>query len=205
MGCQMKSEPYSIATEKMLTYYYVDDELLLDSQINKRAPPPRTEDDFIALQKRARTGDADSYYLLARLYLRDSICNVRAKRDSEYDKNCEIAFNFNYKVLELNPKHSLALHLIGASYQWGWGVKKDLTRAILFYEQAAELGNGLSCHNLYMIYIIGENEIGKNIEKAYYYAKKAADIGSEKYQYYIDNWNDVLIYWQKVEEEENEE
>nr|WP_314264779.1 tetratricopeptide repeat protein [uncultured Moellerella sp.] len=204
MGCQVKNEPYSVVTDKVLTYNYMEKEIFHDSQINKRAPPPRTADDFIALQKSARGGNPDSYYLLARLYFRDSICNVRAQRDSEYDKNCEIAFKFYHKTLEINSNHSMALHLIGASYQWGWGVKKDLARAIPFYERAAELGNVSSCHNLFDIYIIGNGDIVKNIEKAKYYAEKAANSGSEKYKYVIDNWSDALIHWQMIEEEEKE-
>ncbi|OOF55209.1 hypothetical protein BKK56_07155 [Rodentibacter genomosp. 2] len=190
LGCSINKIENNIATEKMLTFKYQDSEVFHDHNIENTTPPPRTQEEFVALQKKALSGDANSNYLLGRLYLSDSICNT-AKEDI-YDDNCEKAFHFFQKAVELNKYHSLALQWLGASYQWGMGTKRDWSKAIYFYERGAELGNLMSLNNLFVIYAGGLGGITRDLKKAKEYAQKSVSYGSKLYRQYIDNWDSFV-------------
>lgn len=63
-------------------------------------------------------------------------------------------------------------------YDYGRGVKVDKDKALTYYKKAADLDNSTACSCLADIY----SEKG-NIEKKYYYRKKAADLGRRDDQF----------------------
>ncbi|MDU8924736.1 tetratricopeptide repeat protein [Pasteurellaceae bacterium LIM206] len=181
---------HNIATEKMLQYQYQDSEIYHDRNITKHTPPPRTQNEFSTLWKQSLSGDSNSTYLLGRLYFSDSVCNKGVRNTS--DKHCIIAFHFFKKAIEQNPYHSLALQWVGACYEFGMGIEQNWKKAIYYYERGAALGNLMSLNNLFVIYAGGLGNIPRDLTKAKYYAKTAAEHGSELYSQYIDNWDSFV-------------
>jgi TPR repeat protein len=63
---------------------------------------------------------------------------------------------------------------LGARYQWGVGVAKDLTEAVKWYRKAAEQNNAMAEANLAGCYSVGEG-VAKDQEEAIRWYRKAAD------------------------------
>ncbi len=69
---------------------------------------------------------------------------------------------------------------MGAFYENGIVVKKDLNRAIELYAKACNSGDASSCSNLGHIYALGKG-VKPNIPKALELLKKACEGGSKKW------------------------
>ncbi|OPZ77156.1 MAG: putative beta-lactamase HcpD precursor [Alphaproteobacteria bacterium ADurb.Bin438] len=69
---------------------------------------------------------------------------------------------------------------LAKAYHYGNGVKKDLERAVLNYEKAAELGDDQSALMLGSMYESGLLEGGINDEKAFYWYEKSGLNGNAK-------------------------
>jgi len=61
---------------------------------------------------------------------------------------------------------------MGVFYHLGFGVPKNLTKAVEYLTRSAKTGNGQSCYQLAILYINEEGDF-KNIKKAYSYFEKA--------------------------------
>lgn len=60
--------------------------------------------------------------------------------------NFQIALKEFKYIADINPFYSVGL---GAMYEFGWGVERDLKKSCLLYEQASRNGNDLAVINLY--------------------------------------------------------
>ena len=79
-----------------------------------------------------------------------------------------------------NQGHPMSNHSVGFLYRSGYEVKKDINKAIQYYEKALSLGYANSGSALGGIYQIGEAGIKKDINKAIQYYEKALSLGSAK-------------------------
>ena len=77
-----------------------------------------------------------------------------------------------------NQGHPRSNHSVGFLYRSGYGVKKDINKAIQYYEKALSLDYASSGSALGDIYQIGEVGIKKDINKAIQYYEKALSLGS---------------------------
>jgi len=72
-----------------------------------------------------------------------------------------------------------ALSILGAMYQLGQGVPRNLPKAVEILTKAYEKGDGVAAHNLGTIYAMGEDEIIKDKEKSLMYYKSAKELGAQ--------------------------
>lgn len=79
-----------------------------------------------------------------------------------------------------------ALTHLGVMYQLGFGVDKDITKAIRFYKAAAEKGDAPGQYNLGLMYYEGVG-VKQDYKKAYEMFKKAAKQNHSKAQSRVDN------------------
>ena len=87
---------------------------------------------------------------------------------------------------ENNDKRSDAMFNIALIYDNGFGIRADKTKALYYYEAAAELSNKFALFNLGWMYFNGEN-VNKNVVKAYDLYKLASDFGHPRAMYNIAN------------------
>jgi len=114
------------------------------------------------LSRAVEAGEIDAAYPLGYIYLN------RAKR-GDYKKA------INYFRKDSNSSYSQMA--LGYMYSRGYGVKKDIKKAIEFYEKSAAKGHTIAAVNLANIYTY--NEEYRDKKKARYWYKKAADAGNE--------------------------
>ena len=76
-----------------------------------------------------------------------------------------------------NQGHPRSNHSVGFLYRSGYEVKKDINKAIQYYEKALSLGYAISGRALGDIYKIGEPGIKKDNKKMLNYYSKAAELG----------------------------
>lgn len=96
----------------------------------------------------------------------------------------------------MEPNHGAALFYQAAVFENGYGVKKDISKAIKYYDKACRIkGNRviIACENLFSIYWHGEKGIPQDLNKAKEYAKWTAENGSKEYQEYIKKWDYILF------------
>ena len=72
-----------------------------------------------------------------------------------------------------------AIGMYGLMFQLGFGVERNLTKAVELLSKAYELGDGTSAHNLGTIFAMGEDEIEKDFEKSKMYYRKAKELGAQ--------------------------
>lgn len=70
----------------------------------------------------------------------------------------------------------IGLHWMGVFYHLGFGVSKNVAKAVELLTRAAKTGNAQSSYQLAILYINEEGEF-KNIKKAYHYFEKALIYG----------------------------
>lgn len=75
--------------------------------------------------------------------------------------------------------NATALNNLGVHYIQGDGVDKDVDRAIELYRKAGDKGSAQARSNLANLYWYGRTEVPRNPSLAVFWAKKAADVGSE--------------------------
>ena len=61
------------------------------------------------------------------------------------------------------------------AYLDGKGIKKDLSKALFYYEKSCKMGNSEGCYGVGYVY-----SKRKNYKKSYEYYKKACDMGNGK-------------------------
>ena len=125
----------------------------------------------------------------------------------EYPIITEKMLNSGYNKLELQydpqlplitpyPKHGAALFYQAVIFENGYGVEKDINKAIKYYDKACRIkGNKviIACENLFSIYLHGNKGVPQDLNKAKEYAKWIAENGSQKYQEYIKRWDYILF------------
>jgi len=72
-----------------------------------------------------------------------------------------------------------AIGQLGVMYQLGYGVPRNLSKAVEILTRSYELGNGTAAHNLGTIYAMGEEEISKDRAKSRMYYNKAKSMGAQ--------------------------
>ncbi len=82
------------------------------------------------------------------------------------------------KAYEL--KEGFGCVFLGAFYEEGKGVGKDLKKAIQFYTKGCELNDGLGCHLLGNLYYNGQG-VSKDAKRALQYYSKACDLKHAEY------------------------
>ena len=107
--------------------------------------------------------DGDSAQSLAELY-----AYYEAKHD--YQKA------FEYATIAANDDEVSGYQVLGALYLYGWGVEKNLEKAVENYMQAAALGDEISMNQIGYIYL-GQEGGEPNPEQAYYWFNEASKKG----------------------------
>tara|TARA_B100000989_G_scaffold297643_1_gene284119 strand:- start:4583 stop:5215 length:633 start_codon:yes stop_codon:yes gene_type:complete len=87
---------------------------------------------------------------------------------------------------ENDGKRSDAMFNLAIIYDNGFGVKKNHTRALFYYETAAQLSNKYAQYNLGWKYYNGE-DVNKDVIKAYELYKSAADYGHPQAMFNLAN------------------
>lgn len=85
----------------------------------------------------------------------------------------------NYYMISAEQGDVIGMHWIGVFYHEGFGVAKNIDKAIDFLTRAADQGNAQSLYQLYLIHSgkEGQSEAHKNVEKAYDYLMRAVTSG----------------------------
>lgn len=99
--------------------------------------------------------------------------------ENNNDKAYELISNA-YSIAEKTKDQDImrgAANNIGFCYYYGYGVPKDMNKAIEWFTKAAEAGDNTSIDNLGTIYYYGNNGIPKDFNKAFYWANKASKAG----------------------------
>lgn len=77
-----------------------------------------------------------------------------------------------YYSMSADQGCQVGIHWMGVFYHLGFGVTKNLEKAVGYLVRSAKLGNGQSCYQLSQLYSHEEGEY-RDIKKAYYYFEKA--------------------------------
>lgn len=73
---------------------------------------------------------------------------------------------------------------LGAQYENGQGIEKDLGKAAYWYQKAAEQGVDGAQYNLGICYYYGKG-VTIDVQKAKYWLKKAADQGNDRAKQFL--------------------
>ena len=88
----------------------------------------------------------------------------------------------------------LGIHWMGVFYNLGWGVSKNIDKAIEYLTKSSKEGNGQSSFQLYVIFTSEEGY--KDAKKAYHYLEKACLVGvtmfDSLHQLFQDNYDELL-------------
>ena len=80
-----------------------------------------------------------------------------------------------YYSMSAEQGDQIGMHWMGVFYHLGFGVAKNVEKAVEFLSKSAKWGNGQSCYQLYLIY--SEEGEKKDVKKAYKYYEKALNSG----------------------------
>ena len=174
-------DEYPIITEKMLNSGYNKLELQYDPQLPLITPYPENKElVYPLIEKAKKNNNSNDSYLIASIFF-VGCTNLKYKITHESDKN---------------PKHGAALFYQAVIFENGYGVEKDINKAIKYYDKACRIkGNKviIACENLFSIYLHGNKGVPQDLNKAKEYAKWIAENGSQKYQEYIKRWDYILF------------
>jgi TPR repeat protein len=84
---------------------------------------------------------------------------------------------FKYALKGAQGGSSSAQWIVATMYKMGLGTDPDLSEARRWCTLSAEQGNPASCYNLATMYELGQGDLPKDLEIAFKYYKKAADLG----------------------------
>ena len=87
---------------------------------------------------------------------------------------------------ENHEKRSDAMFNIALIYDNGFGIERDKSRALFYYESASKLSNKYALFNLGWMYYNGEN-VNKDVFKAFELYKMAADFGHPRAMFNLAN------------------
>ncbi|HEM7509751.1 TPA: sel1 repeat family protein [Providencia rettgeri] len=180
--------------DRLYTIGYNETELRYDSDLPKRVPYPKNQQQVVELYHRALKSNKedDNYALFSffRIGCTDfkHLHNVKVAKEE-----CALANFFLKRVLEINSNNGLALLFTGVNYQHGNGGEINMPEAILYYEQAYHLyGNKVltAGKNLSTIYLHGLGGVPQDFNKAKYYLEMVArDNPKGQDAYYLKNFD----------------
>ena len=113
-----------------------------------------------------------------------SFVNADTQLDTKWTKARDLYNAKEYKSAlkiwkeNVDQGHPKSNHSIGWLYRKGYGVERDLNKAIQYYEKALSLGYANSGYALGYIYENGEADIKKDNKKMINYYLKAAELGN---------------------------
>lgn len=87
---------------------------------------------------------------------------------------------------ENHEKRSDAMFNLALIYDNGFGIQKDKSRAIYYYEAASQLSNKFAMFNLGWMYYNGEN-VNKDVVKAFELYTQASNFGHPRAMYNLAN------------------
>ena len=87
---------------------------------------------------------------------------------------------------ENHEKRSDAMFNIALIYDNGFGIERDKSRALFYYESASKLSNKYALFNLGWMYYNGEN-VNKDVFKAFELYKMATDFGHPRAMFNLAN------------------
>ncbi|OAT27138.1 tetratricopeptide repeat protein [Proteus myxofaciens] len=186
-------EAYPIVKDAQLVPGYNGLELRYDQRLPLIAPYPRIAEDVYPLIKKAeKSSNANDTYLIASIFFKGCSKNI----DDNDKAQCVVSNYFLDKTLKLDKNHGLALFYQGVILENGYGIEKDIDKAIQNYDKTCRIkGNRIisACDALFLIYLHGERGVTQDINKAKEYAQWAADNGDKEYKGYITNWHYILF------------
>ncbi|HEC8347333.1 TPA: sel1 repeat family protein [Providencia rettgeri] len=180
--------------DRLYTIGYNETELRYDSDLPKRVPYPKNQQQVVELYHRALKSNKedDNYALFS--FFRISCTDFKHLHNVKVTKEeCALANFFLKRVLEINSNNGLALLFTGVNYQHGNGGEINMPEAILYYEQAYHLyGNKVltAGKNLSTIYLHGLGGVPQDFNKAKYYLEMVArDNPKGQDAYYLKNFD----------------
>jgi len=118
---------------------------------------------MIELYKEYENGDAAQ--LLAELY-------------AFSEEKCDYKKAFDYATIAAEDDECGGYLVLGSLYLNGWGVEKDVNKALENYKMAAALGDETAMNQIGFIYM-GNDELEANPEQSFYWFNEAAKKGSD--------------------------
>ncbi|EJD6399796.1 sel1 repeat family protein [Providencia rettgeri] len=180
--------------DRLYTIGYNETELRYDSDLPKRVPYPKNQQQVVELYHRALKSNKedDNYALFS--FFRIGCTDFKHLHNVKVTKEeCALANFFLKRVLEINSNNGLALLFTGVNYQHGNGGEINMPEAILYYEQAYHLyGNKVltAGKNLSTIYLHGLGGVPQDFNKAKYYLEMVArDNPKGQDAYYLKNFD----------------
>ncbi|MEX9296636.1 sel1 repeat family protein [Providencia alcalifaciens] len=180
--------------DRLYTIGYNETELRYDSDLPKRVPYPKNQQQVVELYHRALKSNKedDNYALFS--FFRIGCTDFKHLHNVKVTKEeCALANFFLKRVLEINSNNGLALLFTGVNYQYGNGGEINMPEAILYYEQAYHLyGNKVltAGKNLSTIYLHGLGGVPQDFNKAKYYLEMVArDNPKGQDAYYLKNFD----------------
>ncbi|MCY0800927.1 MULTISPECIES: sel1 repeat family protein [Providencia] len=180
--------------DRLYTIGYNETELRYDSDLPKRVPYPKNQQQVVELYHRALKSNKedDNYALFS--FFRIGCTDFKHLHNVKVTKEeCALANFFLKRVLEINSNNGLALLFTGVNYQHGNGGEINMPEAILYYEQAYHLyGNKVltAGKKLSTIYLHGLGGVPQDFNKAKYYLEMVArDNPKGQDAYYLKNFD----------------
>ncbi|NIH05964.1 sel1 repeat family protein [Providencia rettgeri] len=180
--------------DRLYTIGYNETELRYDSDLPKRVPYPKNQQQVVELYHRALKSNKedDNYALFS--FFRIGCTDFKHLHNVKVTKEeCALANFFLKRVLEINSNNGLALLFTGVNYQHGNGGEINMPEAILYYEQTYHLyGNKVltAGKNLSTIYLHGLGGVPQDFNKAKYYLEMVArDNPKGQDAYYLKNFD----------------
>ncbi|EJD6509334.1 sel1 repeat family protein [Providencia rettgeri] len=180
--------------DRLYTIGYNETELRYDSDLPKRVPYPKNQQQVVELYHRALKSNKedDNYALFS--FFRIGCTDFKHLHNVKVTKEeCALANFFLKRVLEINSNNGLVLLFTGVNYQHGNGGEINMPEAILYYEQAYHLyGNKVltAGKNLSTIYLHGLGGVPQDFNKAKYYLEMVArDNPKGQDAYYLKNFD----------------
>lgn len=104
-------------------------------------PRPKTRKGVVAIFKKGeKENDEYSNYALFSLFSIGCFELGKPYQEARAEEECHIANHFLNKTLEINPNNVVALYYSATNYKNGYGVKKDILKAIDYYDKAYRIG-----------------------------------------------------------------
>lgn len=117
------------------------------------------------VEKLAASGDAQSQYLLGRVYQEGKIVRQDHRKAAEYF------------IKAAEQDHAEAEYQLAFCYYAGLGVEQDKVKARMHLIAAADHGSVEARYHLAGTYARGRGEVKRNYRKAAYWYGKAAELG----------------------------
>ena len=169
----------------------------------KYAPRPKTQQDVVGLFKKGeKENDEYSNYALFSLFSVGCFKLGKPYQEARAEEECNIANYFLQQTLEINPNNVVALYYSATNYKNGYGVKKDILKAIDYYDKAYRIGGNkifAAIDPLFVIYFYGKRGVQQDLNKAKHHIEIAAKNGGQKHQHFLTNW-DTHIFLLKTQQ-----